>query len=220
LEAVARDPNYIKLNFGEAGLGWLNGEEDDDDGDDVRTGKGEAQAFFDGCHEIVGLLWKLLIMLSVCDGVSSSSSGKIYEMVQAIKQDLYRANKLHIAPFFYIQDIMVVLFEDRAKDIMLSDFVLAARVVNPEYGNTGTEGKGGGALMSAFLRVAEKLLWSHEDSEGMLDRIVDQLTQYKLKQEVLCGLIKLLSGKGLVSFLMSGGGKCSEVIAQSCRRSL
>lgn len=36
--------------------------------------------------------------------------------------------------------------------------------------------------MSAFLRVAEKLLWNHEDSEGMLDRIVDQLTQYKLKQ--------------------------------------
>ena len=177
LEAVARDPNYIKLNFGEAGLGWLNGEEDDD-GDDEGTGKGEAQAFFDGCHEIVGLLWKLLIMLRVCDGVSPSS-GKIYEMVQAVKQDLYRANKLHTAPF-YIQDIMF-LFEERAKD-MLSDFVLAARVVNPEYGNTGTEGEGGGALMSAFLRVAEKLLWNHEDSEGMLDRIMDQLTQYKLKQ--------------------------------------
>ena len=76
----------------------MNGEEDDDS-DDEGTGKGEAQAFFDGCHEIVGLLWKLLIMLRVCDGVSPSS-GKIYEMVQAVKQDLYRANKLHTAPFY------------------------------------------------------------------------------------------------------------------------
>ena len=41
-------------------------------------------------NEIVGLLWKLLIMLRVCDGVNPSS-GKIYEMVQAVKQDLYRA---------------------------------------------------------------------------------------------------------------------------------
>lgn len=94
-------------------------------------------------------------------------SGRLYQLARDIKEkmdlDVRTLNAPTCAPF------VVLAFEKRLKHL-IHDFHRAARVVNPEYTDTGTTRDS--ALMPVFLRIVKAMLHDDPGKESKMSRIV------------------------------------------------